>query len=1192
MKLLYSILISLIAITHCSLHGLTSHYRENIPRFKHVANERNEVYLGDEVKLDCQIAASKIPAKVEWYRNDKLMKEEKLNVQRIRKEHNRMLLTIRLIDVSDQGLWSCRVHNAYGQITRNFTVEVIDFCDYFLIPEIPHNRIPMECVCLWRYNKEPKRPDIDFRAATAENCQKYADRMINRARRPFAKMPCLGDHCEDFNLAPVLDFELENTTVKHVVLKPDRRSKTMPSSQEASEESSENLNPLKLFDWLTEHRVYDVSHLLPKLLPPAEMRRVKSQLVGWEKMNNVQKIARARQILRLRQLNQKKTKETIFIDAQKEEEEEEEDEYHVSQPVSPDAELKELNVTVDEPPYFDSHDNVVLFNETQALPSGRTLKLNCRAKGHPEPEIFWFKNGVQIDKTSARAGGYEYKFKRWSMEVEDAMVADSGDYHCEAHNFVGMTRKFFHVLIVNRMRRPPIIVPNILENAHVNVNDTATFNCKVVSDLHPHIMWVRVNKINGSFSYYNNSAEEFLFNYTEMETVEKAHVHHIGDESTLTITNVSIEDQGTYACLSGNSLGMSMANATLTVNEFKAIHLLTGDEPRVSRWTALDIIFITLLSLLAVCAASFVFLLLFCKETLQEKGFFEDTVGLVARKKRVVISKRTEGDENGGPTQYSIQIIETPMTKKEAAKRKKRSNSESALLSDYEVDCDPTFEIERSNLTLDSMLGEGAFGEVWKAKLKRDGTELDVAVKKLKISAHEKELIDLVSEMETFKIIGQHENVLRLIGCSTGQGPLYVVVELCKHGNLRDFLRAHRPKEDKVKKSSQELADYLEPRKNEIADVLDLHGKHNLFRSSSQTSHNVILCNLRGSGDRHELLGRKEDYSSRFGGEKRARQRGSYHEDFGFWTVERCEHWELLQVCCVSKKRVKKRGTGRLPIKWMAVESLDSNVYTIESDVWSYGVLLWEIMTLGGTPYPTIAMHNLYEYLQNGYRMESPHLCPQEVYQLMQACWQTKLEDRPSFKMIVDYLDWMLTMTNETITASQEFNEQFFSDRSTGSGPTSPMDIFKKNRRHRPLSAPVNLPSVIQTRPSQILVLIANAPNGNGYVRQDRLVRTISGVANQSLDSALGSPAWPPYLERSSNKASLDPTHHYYNTNTSKVQYLHFTFDEKDSMTRSRDSAIFEDAYHLIQSHPLYSKITFKKNTTPRNSLPTKETIV
>lgn len=81
------------------------------------------------------------------------------------------------------------------------------------------------------------------------------------------------------------------------------------------------------------------------------------------------------------------------------------------------------------------------------------------------------------------------------------------------------------------------------------------------------------------------------------------------------------------------------------------------------------------------------------------------------------------------------------------------------------------------------------------------------------MSAHEKELIDLVSEMETFKVIGEHENVLRLIGCCTGAGPLYVVVELCKHGNLRDFLRAHRPKEEKAKKSSQELTDYLEPRK-------------------------------------------------------------------------------------------------------------------------------------------------------------------------------------------------------------------------------------------------------------------------------------------------------------------------------------------------------------------------------------------
>ena len=91
-------------------------------------------------------------------------------------------------------------------------------------------------------------------------------------------------------------------------------------------------------------------------------------------------------------------------------------------------------------------------------------------------QIFWFKDGKLIDRSSSRSGGYEYKFKRWSLEVEDALVADSGDFHCEATNVAGVVRKFFHVLIVNRMRRPPIIVPNILKNVTVS-----GYNLEIVS---------------------------------------------------------------------------------------------------------------------------------------------------------------------------------------------------------------------------------------------------------------------------------------------------------------------------------------------------------------------------------------------------------------------------------------------------------------------------------------------------------------------------------------------------------------------------------------------------------------------------------------------------------------------------------------------------------------------------------------
>lgn len=262
---------------------------------------------------------------------------------------------------------------------------------------------------------------------------------------------------------------------------------------------------------------------------------------------------------------------TEFITA--DDEDDEDDDYNPTKPVSPDPDLTELNVTTnvtETPPHFKTPDNNFVFNETHALPAGRTLTLSCRPSGNPEPRIVWYKNGHMLKMDTARSGGYEYKFKKWSLEIEDAIETDSGEYHCEAFNKIGSAIKGFNVIIVNRMRIPPIIVPNILKNQSVNVNDTAYFNCKVVSDLNPHIMWVRINRVNGSYSYYNTSAKEFMFNYTEMDTFDvclhykfrreqlifqKAHVHHVGDESTLTIFNVSLDDQGIYACLSGNSLG-------------------------------------------------------------------------------------------------------------------------------------------------------------------------------------------------------------------------------------------------------------------------------------------------------------------------------------------------------------------------------------------------------------------------------------------------------------------------------------------------------------------------------------------------------------------------------------------------------------------------------------------------------------
>ncbi|XP_055838653.1 tyrosine-protein kinase receptor torso isoform X2 [Episyrphus balteatus] len=103
----------------------------------------------------------------------------------------------------------------------------------------------------------------------------------------------------------------------------------------------------------------------------------------------------------------------------------------------------------------------------------------------------------------------------------------------------------------------------------------------------------------------------------------------------------------------------------------------------------------------------------------------------------------------------------------------------------------------------------------------------------------------------------------------------------------------------------------------------------------------------------------------------------------------------------------KKTGNGKLPIKWLALESMTHQVYTSQSDVWSFGILLYEIITLGGIPYPSIPTNRLIHLLKTGYRMEKPKNCSQGLYNLMMACWNFNPAERPNFTEIINILDCM-----------------------------------------------------------------------------------------------------------------------------------------------------------------------------------------
>ena len=100
---------------------------------------------------------------------------------------------------------------------------------------------------------------------------------------------------------------------------------------------------------------------------------------------------------------------------------------------------------------------------------------------------------------------------------------------------------------------------------------------------------------------------------------------------------------------------------------------------------------------------------------------------------------------------------------------------------------------------------------------------------------------------------------------------------------------------------------------------------------------------------------------------------------------------------------------GRLPVKWMAPEALFDRKYTSKTDVWAYGVLLWETFSFGSHPYPSLPVEELFDKLVNGHRMEKPLYSSQEMYQIMLNCWQQVPKHRPSFKDLVNEIDKLLT---------------------------------------------------------------------------------------------------------------------------------------------------------------------------------------
>uniref|UniRef100_A0A8C4UIJ1 receptor protein-tyrosine kinase n=1 Tax=Falco tinnunculus TaxID=100819 RepID=A0A8C4UIJ1_FALTI len=299
------------------------------------------------------------------------------------------------------------------------------------------------------------------------------------------------------------------------------------------------------------------------------------------------------------------------------------------------------------------------------------------------------------------------------------------------------------------------------------------------------------------------------------------------------------------------------------------------------------------------------------------------------------------------------------------------------------------WEIARERLKLGKSLGHGAFGKVVQASafgIKKSPTCRIVAVKMLKEGATASEYKALMTELKILIHIGHHLNIVNLLGaCTKNGGPLMVIVEYCKYGNLSNYLKSKRNFFCPNKDSSLQG----EPMK-EKKDIEAVEGKKQRLASVT-SSESFASSGFQEDKSLSDVEEDEEDADELY-------KLPLTMEDLISYSFQVARGMEFLS----SRK-------ARLPLKWMAPESIFDKIYNTKSDVWSYGVLLWEIFSLGASPYPGVQIdEDFCSRLKEGTRMRAPEQATEEIYQIMLDCWRSNPNDRPRFSELVKKLGDLL----------------------------------------------------------------------------------------------------------------------------------------------------------------------------------------
>ncbi|KAF4790972.1 Ephrin type-B receptor 3 [Turdus rufiventris] len=274
-------------------------------------------------------------------------------------------------------------------------------------------------------------------------------------------------------------------------------------------------------------------------------------------------------------------------------------------------------------------------------------------------------------------------------------------------------------------------------------------------------------------------------------------------------------------------------------------------------------------------------------------------------------------------------------------------------------------EIDISCVKIEQVIGAGEFGEVCSGHLKLPGKrEIFVAIKTLKSGYTEKQRRDFLSEAS---IMGQfdHPNVIHLEGVVTKSSPVMIITEFMENGSLDSFLRQNDGQFTVI-----QLVGMLRGIAAGMKYLADMNYVHRDLAARNILVNSNLVCKVSDFGLSRFLEDDTSDptYTSALG--------------------------------------------GKIPIRWTAPEAIQYRKFTSASDVWSYGIVMWEVMSYGERPYWDMTNQDVINAIEQDYRLPPPMDCPNALHQLMLDCWQKDRNHRPKFGQIVNTLDKMIRNPN------------------------------------------------------------------------------------------------------------------------------------------------------------------------------------